>query len=378
MTQPQHFDVMDFHHSQLIQTHFEVLAEPINVERDCDVVVDGPALYVHTPDFGNLYHTLFDLVILLQDTLLKDFGEEYDVNNVTLLLVHDPVISGVIRDPAGGTAPLVQSPQTAYQFLPFLAAFTRRPLQWITPVATHAALLSQKFNLKMPSEFASWITPPPGEGYHPHSSVCFKSISLNLDPSLNIWALTDDYDTAGTVAFIAEGELPHTRIYRQFFRRTLPAVFEIAQDPHLNNPPSPHAVLEAILLVRTGQDRPTLQVEDLTKLVREIAAGILAAHNVTLHLHVVDAATMNLKEQVACFCRARLLVGHHGAGLSNMVFMPLRSAVLEFRDIAGDYFRPLATVMGHHFSFVATHEPLPSLNMLHQALQDLLNRVLKK
>src|SRR5258706_8029200 len=59
------------------------------------------------------------------------------------------------------------------------------------------------------------------------------------------------------------------------------------------------------------------------------AAGCLRA----MGFEVVTAETMSLAEQVKMFYDAELIVGLHGAGLTNALFAP-RAAVLE---IIGDY-----------------------------------------
>ena len=62
--------------------------------------------------------------------------------------------------------------------------------------------------------------------------------------------------------------------------------------------------------------------------------------------------------QVGTFSRCLLLVGDHGAGLSNAVFMPTGSTVVELTHAAcgrhcGDYFRPVSELSGVNHRRVA-------------------------
>lgn len=107
---------------------------------------------------------------------------------------------------------------------------------------------------------------------------------------------------------------------------------------------------KVIVLVRTKSDtRPTKDVEALEQFAQ--AAMTRALPLAHLHLQRLDAATLSLREQVRTFSRCLLLVGDHGAGLSNAVFMPPGSAVVELTHAAcgahcGDYFRPVAELSG--------------------------------
>lgn len=54
---------------------------------------------------------------------------------------------------------------------------------------------------------------------------------------------------------------------------------------------------------------------------------------------VVRSEKLSLFDQVQLFSRARVVLGLHGAGLANTIFMPLGSHVLEIRPIVRNMFR---------------------------------------
>jgi len=66
-----------------------------------------------------------------------------------------------------------------------------------------------------------------------------------------------------------------------------------------------------------------------------------------------DATTMAIEDQVQRFARTRTLVGQHGAGLTNMVFMPRGGTVIEIHPPlpaeAVDTFAKLARACGHRY-----------------------------
>ena len=77
----------------------------------------------------------------------------------------------------------------------------------------------------------------------------------------------------------------------------------------------------------------------------------LAAHRV----QVVQLQGKSLSEQVDLFRRCRLLVGLHGAGLTNMLWMPSGSHVLEVRrrgDTHNNCYYAMACALGHRYSYL--------------------------
>jgi capsular polysaccharide biosynthesis protein len=131
-----------------------------------------------------------------------------------------------------------------------------------------------------------------------------------------------------------------------------------------------------IVLVRTNSDtRPTKDVQALEQFVQ--AAVTRASAVAQLQLQRMDAAALSLREQVKLFSRCLLLVGDHGAGLSNAVFMPPGSAVVELTHAScgahcGDYFRPVAELSG------LTHRDFSGDNLTarHPEFDELLDRTI--
>jgi hypothetical protein len=74
----------------------------------------------------------------------------------------------------------------------------------------------------------------------------------------------------------------------------------------------------------------------------------------------VDAALLSPREQVQAFTTARVLVGQHGAGLANMVWMAPGSTVVEILPPMGPkvlgLFRQLAAACGHRYACVRQPE----------------------
>lgn len=73
-----------------------------------------------------------------------------------------------------------------------------------------------------------------------------------------------------------------------------------------------------------------------------------------LDVRVLDGATSGIYEQILLHSTAKVLVGQHGAGLTNMLWMAPGSAVVEILppmpDDATDIFGNLARALGlHHF-----------------------------
>ncbi len=83
--------------------------------------------------------------------------------------------------------------------------------------------------------------------------------------------------------------------------------------------------------------------------MEELAAALNAAGECQL----VDAALLKPREQVHAFTAARMLVGQHGAGLANMVWMAPGSTVVEIlppvRPVVVGIFPRLAAACGHRY-----------------------------
>jgi hypothetical protein len=67
----------------------------------------------------------------------------------------------------------------------------------------------------------------------------------------------------------------------------------------------------------------------------------------------VDTAKLSLREQIALFRGARLVVGIHGAGLTNIMFRRgnnLRLLEISPADLGSTHYRSLCTQLGHEYS----------------------------
>jgi len=92
----------------------------------------------------------------------------------------------------------------------------------------------------------------------------------------------------------------------------------------------------------------------------QIAASLSARD-----LQVLDAAQVDIYVQILVHTHSRVLVGQHGAGLTNMIWMPRGSFVIEILppmpDDAQPIFRNLARTLGHEHLVVAqksVHAPV--------------------
>ena len=82
-------------------------------------------------------------------------------------------------------------------------------------------------------------------------------------------------------------------------------------------------------------------------------------------IHLLDGATTDIYEQIVIHSSARILIGQHGAGLTNMVWMPRGSVVIEILppmpDDAQNIFANLAQALGHQHLLVyqeSVHAPV--------------------
>ena len=91
-------------------------------------------------------------------------------------------------------------------------------------------------------------------------------------------------------------------------------------------------------------------------------------------VNFMDAATVDIYEQILAHSSARILIGQHGAGLTNMIWMPTGSHIIEILPPmpadAQEIFAKLASAMGMHYSVVeqaSVHAPVDA-DLLTQAL----------
>jgi len=83
----------------------------------------------------------------------------------------------------------------------------------------------------------------------------------------------------------------------------------------------------------------------------------------------VYCETLTLKEQVELFFETKVLIGNHGAGLTNMLFMQKKTAVLELRyagDANNNCYFSLASALSIHY-FYQSCKPITKNENPHQA-----------
>ena len=102
-------------------------------------------------------------------------------------------------------------------------------------------------------------------------------------------------------------------------------------------------------------------------------------------VQLVQLEGRSLAEQMQMFSGCKLLVGLHGAGLTNMLWMPQGSQVIEIRrrnDSHNNCYFAMANALGHSYSYLQADEMQPGQTtqsaelqlepgLLEQALQEL-------
>jgi hypothetical protein len=80
-----------------------------------------------------------------------------------------------------------------------------------------------------------------------------------------------------------------------------------------------------------------------------------------LGYQIVSMEDLSFSRQVKLMQGAKVLLGTHGAGLTNMLFMPVGSAIVEIRkegDARHNHFFALASALGHRYYYM-TAQGLP-------------------
>lgn len=203
-----------------------------------------------------------------------------------------------------------------------------------------------------PIDTGYWVTHNHSYNYYHWLIECLPKLVLiaRLDPEARIilprWAeplrfVGDSLDALGlkNIQYVPVGEsLKVDRLYsisdailhREALlpvRDILRAWGENAQGP------------ERVYISRNDARKRRVENEpEITKLLRDRG------------FHIVETAGMTLKQQVELFWNCKIFVSMHGAGLTNMLFMPQGGSVVEFRTY-NEAFLPLAGLLGlKHYS----------------------------
>ena len=87
----------------------------------------------------------------------------------------------------------------------------------------------------------------------------------------------------------------------------------------------------------------------------------IAACGLDPQVTIVDSAHLSPHEQVSLFSSTSLLIGQHGAGLANMLWMPTGSTVVEILPPSPPWVEPifanLAAALGHQHRLVLQKDP---------------------
>lgn len=98
---------------------------------------------------------------------------------------------------------------------------------------------------------------------------------------------------------------------------------------------------------------------------------------------VVYFEKLNLQKQIELMAETKILVGLHGAALTNMIFMPAGQTVVELRnmnDCTSNCYFNLAATLGHHYYYTLNqgdHEDtiMANFTINLQALEEILDEI---
>lgn len=110
-------------------------------------------------------------------------------------------------------------------------------------------------------------------------------------------------------------------------------------------PPDPYYVTNTRFHSSGAPRRSIKNHKELENLIGSKVKPTYEFHNLTLK-------NMSIEDQVRMFNSAALVIGQHGAALSNMMWMPKESTVFELGHISKTYFTRLSKVMNHKYSVI--------------------------
>jgi len=138
------------------------------------------------------------------------------------------------------------------------------------------------------------------------------------------------------------------------FKRDICRNLDVAQDDRPNKillierlPPDPNLITNATSEDGGTTRRSILNHDDLTSILRSMVRSPLEFHNLQLE-------KMTLKEQVHYFDRALIVIGQHGAGLANCIWMKRESMVIELNNKSSNFFQTLCKLKKHHYFLYKT------------------------
>ena len=112
-------------------------------------------------------------------------------------------------------------------------------------------------------------------------------------------------------------------------------------------PPDSYFIKYAVRKGGGATRRSILNHEDLTSTLRSMVRAPFEFHNLKLE-------NMTLKEQIHYFDRALVVIGQHGAGLANCIWMRRESMVIELNNKPSNFFQPIYKLKKHHYFLYKT------------------------
>jgi len=102
--------------------------------------------------------------------------------------------------------------------------------------------------------------------------------------------------------------------------------------------------------------RSILNHEELTSTLRSMVSASFEFHNLQLE-------KMSLKEQVHYFDRALIVIGQHGAGLANCIWMRRESMVIELSSRSTEFFRSISKLKKLRYILYKTSGPHTTIDI---------------
>ena len=121
-------------------------------------------------------------------------------------------------------------------------------------------------------------------------------------------------------------------------------------------PPDPYFLTKAIKQ-GGGTTRRSIPNHD------ELASAIQSLVSTPFEFHNLQLETMSLDEQIKCFDNAVVVIGQHGAGLANCIWMKRQSTVIELSSDAYEHYSILSSLKDHSYFRYQTSGPHSNINI---------------